>query len=49
MSHELTIQELVLVARHGSSRLTRCLGVVQLAHREDRLDELCEQMALEKS
>jgi len=47
MSRELTTEELRLVTRHGSNRFTQCLGAIQLARREDRLDELCELMTLD--
>ena len=35
-----TNEELELVARHGSGRFERALATVQLAERQDRLDEL---------
>lgn len=35
-------EELKLVARHGSGTIERALAVVELAKRQDRLDELLE-------
>lgn len=37
-----TIEELKLVAQHGSGTVERALAVVQLAKRQDRLEELQE-------
>lgn len=39
-SDEPTNKDLELVARHGSGPLERAIATVQLAKREDRLDEL---------
>lgn len=37
--------DLKMVARHGNSKLTRALAVVELAEREGRLDELRETVS----
>lgn len=42
MTDRPTIEELKLVARHGSGAVERSLAVVELAKRQDRLDELIE-------
>jgi hypothetical protein len=42
MREEPTIDELKLIAKHGSGAVERSLAVVQLAKRRDRLDELLE-------
>ena len=42
MTERPTTRELKLVARHGSGTIERSLAVVELAKRQDRLDELLE-------
>lgn len=43
-SDEPTVEDLRLVAHHGSGPLVRALAVVQLAKRQDRLDDLIDLM-----
>lgn len=40
MAEEPTDEQLQLVARHGNGAIERALATVQLAKRQDRIDEL---------
>jgi hypothetical protein len=44
MSREPSTEELKLVAQHGSGEIERSLAVVQLAKRQDQLDELLDRV-----